>query len=172
MSRQKTITWSLMALLVVLLWDFGQRALFYSPLSPSQSTTRPGVPEKLDNTSDLKPSWGPEIEARDLFSQGRSARASASGSTPDTKSQRDQAPPPKEQLTEIRPNLTLSGIIINQFGEYVAYVILDNQNPIGVRIGEELGGAKVTAIDKRSVTLNWKGSAIKLSLSSQPLIKR
>ena len=70
MSRQKAITWSLLALLVVLLWDFGNRAMFYSPLALTQSTTRPGIPKKQDNASGLKPVWGLEIESKNLFTEG------------------------------------------------------------------------------------------------------
>jgi type II secretory pathway component PulC len=168
MNKQKAITWSLLILLIALLWDFGNRAILYSPLTLTQDITRPPIPERQNNGKVAEPAWGPEIVNRNLFSKSRSVRVSTPAPAPTKK----PSPSMIEQKKEVRPEFTLSGIIQNQSGEDIAYIIFNGQNPIGIRVGEELGGAKLTRIDKRSVTMNWRGSEIKLSLSSQPLIKR
>jgi len=172
MNRQKALTAALAALLVLLLWDFGSRALLYSPLAPASNEARPDIPAKQENADGLVQAWGPEIEKKDLFSKTRSTRISPVRKESRTVTPASTQPAQPAPAPEVRPDLTLSGIIKNQFGEYVAYIILNGQEPVSIRKGEMIGEATVTYIDNRSVTLDWKGSDIRLSLSSQPLIKR
>ena len=172
MNRQKTITWSLIGLLVLLIWDFGNRALFYHPLSVTEAQSRPAVPVKEDKAPGFKARWGEEIEKKNLFSLSRSARVSPTEAALGANGMPGRDMPAKEQVMEIRPNIILSGIIKNQFGEYVAFLKFDGQVPVGIRKGEALEGVKVIDISKRRVKLNWQGSSFELSLSNQPLIKR
>lgn len=172
MNRQKALTGALLILLALLLWDLGNRAILYSPLPVASSDTRPGVPEKLEDAQGFSPAWGKEIENKNLFNKSRSIRVSPPEGQGRPKSAVSKQPAQKDRPPEVRPELTLSGIIKNQFGEYVAFVILNGQDTVGARKGEMVGDAKVTHIDKRNVTLSWRGSEIRLSLGSQPLIKR
>jgi len=172
MNRQKTITWSLLGLLVLLLWDFGNRALFYHPLAVTETRSRPAAPGKKDITPVIEARWGPEIEEKNLFSQSRSASPPPTEAALGADGGPLQGMPGGEQAAEIRPNIILSGIIKNQFGEYVAFLKLDGQVPAGIRKGEALEGVRVIDISKRRVKLSWQGSTFELSLSNQPLIKR
>jgi len=169
MTRQKAIIWSLMGLIILLLWDFGNRALFYHPLAASVESARPATPEKEEKKPDLKTAWGVEIERKNLFSESRAVRISPADKVNSTPAQDAAANMPQ---VEVRPNITLSGIIVNQFGEYVAYLKFGALEPVGIRKGETVEGVKVRSIDNRKVSLDWRGSEFELTLSSQPLIKR
>lgn len=172
MNRQKALTGAILALMILLLWDFGSRALHYDPLPVIKEDTRPDVPDKMKDPEGLFPAWGQEIEQRNLFSKTRSIKAPRPRGTGGRRSTAVKQPVPREKPLEVRPDLTLSGIIKNQSGEYVAFITLNGKETVGIRKGESVGEAKVTHIDKRNVTLDWRGSDIRLSLSSQPLIKR
>lgn len=156
----------------MLLWDFGNRALFYHPLAVTEGQSRPVAPEKKDKSPVIESRWGAEIEGKNLFSQSRSARVSPTEAALGADGRPSQRTQEKERLTEIRPNIILSGIIKNQFGEYVAFLKFDGQVPAGIRKGEALEGVKVIDISRRRVKLSWQGSSFELSLSNQPLIKR
>jgi len=172
MTRQKAIIWSLIGLLTLLLWDFGNRALFYHPLAVSGESTRPATPEKEEGKPGLKTTWGVEIEQKNLFSESRAVRISPADAAFGFNTAPMQDAAANGPPVEVRPNIILSGIIINQFGEYVAYLKFDGQEPVGIRKGETVEGVKVISLDERSVSLDWKGSGFELTLSNQPLIKR
>lgn len=173
MSSRKAITWTLTALLALLMWDFVGKAFFYDPLAQLAPQQEQDETELRDETPLYEQAWGADIVKKNLFSETRTSRNSAP--SPINKSQTTSmpvAPLQQEQPTEVRPRVKLSGIIKNQFGEYVVFLQFDNESTMGARAGETVMGLKVVEIEKRKVTLKWKDSTFELSMSGQSLIKR
>lgn len=173
MNNRKAITWAMAALLILLLWDFASNALFYHPLEKHVSLQKNDDAQTMGETPQHETSWGTAIVEKNLFSETRTSRSATT--TPDYESRATSEPVAsmqQEQLTEVRPNVKLSGIIKNQFGEYIVYLQVASDAPVGLRRGESLMDLKVVDIEKRKVTLKWKDSTFELSMSGQSLIKR
>lgn len=176
MKNRRNLTWALAALLLILLWDFADRAVYYSPLSSSDvlATSPPGKDGESktgEQQTESKSSWSTAIVDKNLFSKSRALGAGGLPPSSDG-SKEDGTGPGAQDAGVVRPNVTLSGIITNQFGEHVAFLLFDNDSPIGVRKGETIKGVRVVQIDDRRVLLEWKSSEFELTLSVSPLIKR
>ncbi len=170
MNRHRALTWSLAALLAFLLWDFSDRALLYSPLStsPIQTVTATDTGEKDEDK--FEAAWGVEIVEKNLFNENRSERVSPTDSAFGINDMPDSDAATRGQA--VRPEIILSGIIKNQFGERVAYLQIGKDDAVGARKGEAVQEFKVVDIQQRTVSLGWRGSTFELTLSSNPLIKR
>lgn len=64
------------------------------------------------------------------------------------------------------PDLTLKGIVLNQYNEYVAYIKKDNEKTMAIRAEEQIGDIKVLQVREREVLLEWRGQKMTLSLRS------
>ena len=100
--------------------------------------------------------WDKDITDKNIFSPERSF------------SLRSEAKAEKEEplATSVAPELTLKGIVLNQYNEYVAYIKKDNEKTMAVREGEQIDNIKVLKVRERGVVLEWKGQKMRLSLRS------
>ena len=80
-------------------------------------------------------------------------------------------PKPAPVLRKIRPPVALSGIIKNQYGEFIAYISINKNSPIGVRKGDVVETFKVADIMQRTVILRWNDEIIKLELKKSAILK-
>jgi hypothetical protein len=154
-----TLLFFLMASLV---WGFITESLLYSPLEKIQSAEKEPEGKKITK-ADFKAAWGAVIYKNNLFSPKRGAPPvrppSETVVTPPPAPQEKPKPPP------VRPVLKLNGIIVNQYGEYVAYIVKNAESAVRAREGDTLGDVKVVSIDERTVKLLWLNEEIVLSLS-------
>ena len=103
---------------------------------------------------------------RNLFTSSRSAVPKREVSL--------NVPPPSTYMPETitPPEVVLSGIIKNQYDEFVAYLSVDGGLITGVRVGDTLGDLEVLEVEDRKVQLKWKDSLMTLDLKSSSLMKR
>jgi hypothetical protein len=157
--------WFILAVLCVvsaaLLWNFVRDVLLYNPLAEIRSTEKP-VSEKPVSKGDFSLAWGREIVEKNLFSPERGYTGS---SAPRPNGRPAETSRPIEEERRERPRFTLNGIILNQFGEYVAYLERANGPALSVREGDVYEGATVLRIHERAVEMLWNGEIIILQLS-------
>ncbi len=165
MIRRWFILGILIALMVALLWNFYTEVVVYDPMDSVMKTV--GRPKAKDKTkAAYSPGWGEEIVARNLFSPYRGY----SPPPPPPGPSEDAAGPPAPP--EPPPKLLLSGIILDQYGEHVAFVKLGDGPPRKMRVGDEFDGLSVVGIDDRSVTLMWNEEEITLSMKNTRTLQR
>jgi hypothetical protein len=160
--------WFILAVLCVItaiiMWDFVTKTLLYNPIADIQSTERPEL-EPVTAEEEFRHAWGVEIVENNLFSPQRGYTPPPPPVTKFEPEVKEVKPPP------LRPNLTLNGIIFNQFGEYVAYIKVDNERTVPLREGDMVASARVLKIHERSVEVEWNGEIISLALSKIKTIK-
>jgi hypothetical protein len=155
--------WFIMGVLVLLcafvLTEFLSEAVFYDPMEEVTGGEKKRV-EKAKPEEAFQKAWSSAIRRRNLFSSSRSAEESRPvvEKRPDPPAPPPPPPPP-------RPRLTLNGIILNQYDEYVAYVQKGNEQPVALREGDQFGDTRVVSITETSVELRWMNETITLSLS-------
>jgi hypothetical protein len=165
MIRQWFILAVLCAVTTVIAWDFVTKSLLYSPIAEIQSAEKPEQ-EQAAPIKEFRHVWGREIVNSNLFSPQR-------GYTPPPVVKAEPAVIEEEVKMPVpRPNFNLNGIILNQFGEYVAYIQVDNERAMPVREGDSFAGAKVLKILERSVEMEWNGETIWLALSKIKTINK
>ena len=172
MNKQRAITGGLILLLMLLSWDFTQSVILYDPLEATGTTAPSAAATARTTEPELtmsRPAWGDEILTYNLFSKSR-GREMPLDSAETTDISGSGGITGIEDVT-IRPDVKLSGIIKNQFGEFVAYIKVEKDPPVAVRTGEVVRGMKIMEIRQRSVTVEWKGSNFDLNLNI-PLLKR
>jgi hypothetical protein len=142
-------------------WNFYKEALSYNPLS--------GIPEKTrttdkDTTSisllEFKTGWSKGILEKNLFSPSRTYIK------PKPISEFTIPPPPK------RPELVLKGIILDMFGEYVAYIEKDRAKAIPVRKGDSIEDVEVIEVTDRKTILKWNEETIELKMDKIKTISK
>jgi hypothetical protein len=100
--------------------------------------------------------WEKEITDKNLFSPDRSFKHRAE----------DKVEKEEPLTTSITPDLTLKGIVLNQYNEYIAYIKKGNEKTMAVRAGDQIDNIKVLQIREREVVLEWEGQKMTLSLRS------
>lgn len=98
--------------------------------------------------------WGPEIHDKNLFSQNRSffePKPVVVDTTPPVE-------PPK------RPELALKGIVLDTFGEYVAYIEINQARSTPLRKGDKIEDIEVSDISAKQVVLKWNNETIPLTI--------
>ncbi len=158
MIRKAFILGVLSITTLALLWDFVAEALLYNPFAQIGGIER-AVEAKVKSEDVFKPAWGTEILKRNLFSQERSPAPKPA--PPAAGERAENAPEPP-----VRPDVSLTGIILNQFGEYVAYVRIGREEPVPLRYGDELDNIKVAEITERKATLTWNDETIILTMEN------
>jgi hypothetical protein len=172
MIRQWFILSVLFLVTAGLLWNFVTEVLLYSPLEKIQATEK-DPQEKAITEADFKAAWGPEIHSANLFSLRRGVPPKRP-KVRVTKPPKPVTPPPPKAVkpTPRRPVLKLNGIIVNQFGEYVAYIVRNSQAAVPLREGDVLDDIQVISINERAVKLMWLEEEIELSLSKIETLTR
>ncbi|MBI4684021.1 MAG: hypothetical protein HY755_02355 [Nitrospirae bacterium] len=134
----------------------------YNPLNGIEADKRNSMGEQKQKLSALETGWSKDIIDKNLFSPLR-------GYVP---------PPPKPKIVKPveppprRPELSLRGIVQDQFGEYVAYVEKDRDLPVPLKKGDRLEDVEVVSIDQKNVELKWREETIALTLNKIKTITR
>lgn len=138
-------------LFLYIFWNFYSEAWKYDPLYESNIKK---VKPKDTETVYVKytPAWSDDIHDNNLFSTFRSYVE------PKPVSSVPVPPPPK------RPEMILKGIIIDTFGDYVAYLEIDKSKPISLRKGDKIEDIEIIDISERKVVLKWNAETINLSI--------
>ncbi len=152
-------------LFVYVLAYFITDAMLYDPFSGS-------VPKEFKPEQDdfamippYAPAWNSMIYEKNLFSPSRSyMRSVIPRKTPDI-------PPPA------RPEIALKGIIIDAFGDYIAYVTIDRQKAVPMRKGDKIEDVELVDISGRKIVLQWNTEKINLTMDKiktivKPRLKR
>lgn len=165
MNRQRLIIGALGLVALFFAWEFVTKALIYDPYEGAQSD-RVEQDKQDGKAAGYKESWGPEIRSRNLFSEDRSYSAPVRQPKRDDNIQTSDAPKP------IKPEIKLSGIIKNQFGEYVAYMKIGKGSSVSARKGDVIKDITILDIAERDVTIKWMDEKSVLTLSNKPLVTR
>ncbi len=154
MIRRWFILGILAVVMVSLLWNFYREAVVYHAMDAVEKT------EKISKVSpegipSYKPSWNKGIVNKNLFSKLR-------GYThpPSAKPTESELPP----VVLVPPELNLNGIILDQYGEYIAFIQKDGGSPKRVRKGDTFDGILVVDISVREVKLLWNDEELNLSM--------
>jgi|Deesub1362A_J573_1020465.scaffolds.fasta_scaffold00077_84 hypothetical protein len=142
--------------MVSLLWNFYQEVIVYNPIADIEKTERV-LENRIGTVAAFKPAWGKEIIEKNLFSPLRGHEPPAEPVEP---VEAVEIPPPK------RPELKLDGIILNQFGEYIAYIKKNHEKTVPLRKGDKFGDILVVDIKEREVELLWNGEKIILEMKT------
>ena len=76
-----------------------------------------------------------------------------------------QVPSPPPPPPPRKPEMTLKGIVLETFGDYVAYIEIDKAKPVPVRKGDKTEeNIEVVDVTDRKVVLKWNNEIINLSV--------
>ncbi len=147
-------------------WKFYVNALAYDPLD-EEAVKHAKIKESVVTKSVYAPAWGEEIHEKNLFSPQRSYQEPKPVPV---------GPPPVELPK--RPELVLKGIVLDTFGDYVAYVEINQARATPLRKGDKIEGVEVSDVTEKKVVLKWYTEMITMSiekvktLSSRPRMGR
>jgi len=162
MIRKIVILIIVVALFLFVGWKFTVNAVLYNPLSElhlKKAKIRVSEPTKAIYAA----AWDKVIYEKNLFNTLRTYK--------EPKPVRPAVPPPPPPK---RPELALKGIILDTFGDYVAYVEINQAKSTQLRKGDKVEDIEVSDISEKSVVLKWLGETITLTiekvktLSSKP----
>ncbi|MEW6107563.1 MAG: hypothetical protein AB1632_00115 [Nitrospirota bacterium] len=140
-------------LFIYISWNFYLKAVRYDPLKDLGIKTAGTNETGIINVTSYKPGWSGDIYEKNLFSPFRSYAEPRPVLPSDI-----PLPPPR------KPELALKGIVLNQFGEYVAYLEIDKSKPMPMRKGDKIEGVELFDISERKVMIKWNAETINLSL--------
>lgn len=160
MIMRRVILVFLCLAVLVLSVDMYKEAIIYNPLKDIEISGREAANNGKKALPVFEAAWGKEIADNNLFSSTRSPVQ------PKPQLQGKAAEPPK------RPEMNLKGIILDQFGEYVAYIEKDKVKAVPVRKGDRFDDVEVVDVQQKSVELKWNEEKILLSLDRIRTIKR
>ncbi|MBI5638899.1 MAG: hypothetical protein HZA17_00590 [Nitrospirae bacterium] len=155
MIRRGVMLTVIIFLFVFTCWNFYTKALRYEPLS-GVAANKQGRKEAVSSLSaKYQPAWGKEIHDRNLFNPSRSYREPKSSGSAEALLPLE---PPK------KPELVLKGIILDTFGEYVAYLEIDKAKAIAMRRGDKTDNIELVDISGRKTVLKWNDELIELTI--------
>jgi hypothetical protein len=142
--------------MVSLLWNFYREVVVYHAMDAVKKTEKPAK-EATQPPEPYKPIWDKKIVSKNLFSKLR-------GYTPPPPPPTEFAEPELPPIPLVPPELNLSGIILDQYGEYIAFIQKDGGSPKRVRKGDTFDGILVVDISVREVKLLWNDEELNLSM--------
>lgn len=157
MIRRWFILGILSFVMVSLLWNFYREVVVYNPIEDIEKTELIRK-DKIRTRTAFRHAWGKEIVEKNPFSRLRKHSVTTL-QEPVVGTEEPQ--PVKEPKRLV---LKLSGIILNQFGEYVAYIQKGREAARPLRKGDVFDGILVVDIQQRAVELLWNGQEIRLSM--------
>ena len=160
MIRKLFILGAVFLLFVYTIWNFYSGALSYDPLS-AVSVKQPKEKEHAEIASTYRPAWTKDILENNLFNPGRTYNE------PKPVSVSVPAPPPPR-----RPELALRGVVLDTYGEYVAFIEIDNGKAVPMRKGDKIQDIEVIDIFARRAVLQWNSETINLSIEKIKTLNR
>jgi hypothetical protein len=154
MTRKAGMLAVVIFLFVYTAWDFYTGAVRYDPLA-NLTFTKPRTQTLEISAPKYKPSWGKVIYEKNLFSPARDYAAPKPYVPP-------PSPPPPPP---VKPQMDLTGIVLDPEGNYIAYVSIDRAKATPMRKGDKIGDVELMDINERSVVVQWNRENITLSLN-------
>jgi hypothetical protein len=133
-------------------WDFYTDALRYDPLA-SMKLRKPRIHAVGISAPTYEPAWSKVIYEKNLFSPARSYA--------EPKPMPSVLPPPPP----VKPQMDLTGIVLDPYGHYIAYISIDRAKAVPLRKGDKMGSVEVVDINEMSVVVQWNRENITLSLN-------
>jgi len=133
-------------------WKFTVSAVLYNPLSDllvKRAKIRETEPIKVTYAV----AWDKIIYEKNLFNTLRTYM--------EPKPVRAAVPPPPPPK---RPELALKGIILDTFGDYVAYVEINQAKSTQLRKGDKVEDIEVSDVSEKTVVLKWLNEIITLTI--------
>lgn len=151
---RKAVMLALVALLFVYtVWHFYAGAVAYDPLADVVAGKRAAQPEGHETAvAGPAAAWTPSIHENNAFSPLRTYR------------------PPKPAVSEAaaqkpkRPDIVLKGIVLDRFGDYVAYIAVDKAKALAMRKGDKSGDVELKDVSDKRAVVKWYDEMIDLSL--------
>lgn len=169
MIRRWFILGVLVAVMLTLLWSLYTDVITYKPLR--ELYAQASVPKTDTDAPKLFESgWKRLIVKNNLFSPMRGIAPPAPPPAPKPPEPKPAPPPPPPPPEP--PNLTLNGIILDQYGEYIALIQKDDGPAKRVRVGDSFDGIAVIGIKPRTVQLIWNDKEIMLDMKRIKKLKR
>ena len=142
-------------LFIFSIWNFYTGAIRYNPLSESlvKRSSGKGIESLL--AFKYSPAWNPDIHEKNLFSPNRSYIEPKPVSTVIV-----PPPPPPPR----KPEMLLKGIVLDLFGDYVAYIEIDKAKALPMRKGDKTDDIDVVDVSDRKVVLKWNNEMIELAV--------
>ncbi|MBI5100289.1 MAG: hypothetical protein HZB33_00415 [Nitrospirae bacterium] len=143
-------------LFIVASWNFYTQAVRHNPFSEvtarktDQKEPVTVVPAKYG------PGWSDVIYEKNLFNPLRTYQEPKPVVAP-------VAPPPVVEPPK-RPDITLKGIILDSFGDYVAYIEIDRAKAAPMRKGDKKENIELIELSGREAVLQWNSEMITLNL--------
>ncbi|MBA4372809.1 MAG: hypothetical protein C0402_08075 [Thermodesulfovibrio sp.] len=145
-------------LLLFAVWHFYARGLQHDPYA---EYTAVKVKQKAGGSAAqaaapvaFQPGWSADIHEKNLFSPSRTYREPK----PVVAAPLVPVEPPK------RPEVVLKGVILDSFGEYVAYIEVDKAKSVPMRKGDKTDNIELIDISGRKAVLKWNSEIMNLSL--------
>lgn len=137
-------------------WNFYTGALKFDPMS-EVSFKKGKTPQPVASLfTKNRAGWNQAIYDKNIFSPNRSYREPKPPAPP--------PPPPVYVEPPKKPELQLRGIVLDTFGEYVAYIEINKGKAVPMRRGDKLETIEVVEISDRRVVLQWNDEEINLSV--------
>ena len=155
MIRRWFIIGILLLVMLSLLWNFYREVVAYSPLAALRGGGGSAVEEQAE-PAQYESAWSEQIVGKNLFSK---RRGTPPPPPPPRAAVKEPPPPPPEP-----PELTLTGVVLNPQGEYVAFIKKDGDPLRSVKEGDMFDDILVVDIEEREVTLLWNDQVIELGI--------
>jgi len=132
-------------------WKFYVNAISYDPLDES-AVKHAQLKEGVMTKSVYAPAWDKDIHDKNLFSPTRTYKE------PKPVSVMPLVEPPK------RPELALKGIVLDTYGDYVAYIEINQAKAVPLRKSDKVDEIEVADISEKKVVLKWNNENITMSI--------
>jgi hypothetical protein len=162
MIRKAAILVLIAGVTIFAAWKFYVNAIAYDPLDEG-AVKHATIKESALSKSVYAPAWGKEIHEKNLFSPTRTYKEPRPAPV-----MAAPVEPPK------RPDLVLKGIVLDTFGEFVAFIEINQAKAAPLRKGDKVEEVEVIDITEKKVVLKWYTETITMSiekvktLSSKP----
>jgi len=142
------------ALFVFSVWNFYTGAIRYNPRSEVSKKRSAGKGVESLLFFKYSTAWNQDIHEKNLFSPYRSYIE------PKPVSSINVPPPPPPR----KPEMALKGIVLDLFGDFVAYMEIDKAKALPMRKGDKTEDIDVVDVSDRKVVLKWNNEIIELSV--------
>jgi hypothetical protein len=147
----------ILTLVIALFFFAGKKfytdALRYDPLEKIILKKNEGR-EPVVNVVKLTPGWATDIHEKNLFSQTRTYLEPK----PVVQSAATLVEPPR------KPELSLKGIVLDNYGDYIAFVEIDQAKAMPLRRGDKVEGMEVLDISGKKLVLKWNNEIINMTI--------
>jgi len=151
MIRRQAVLFIMACVAIVAAWKFYKNALAYDPLD-RDAVKHAAIKETVLTKSAYAPAWDKEISEKNLFSPSRTYLEPKPVPVTVT------VPPPQ------RPALVLKGIVLDTFGDFAAYLEINQAKAVPLRKGDKVEEIEVTDISEKKVVLQWNNETITMSI--------